>query len=144
MFEKIYYDDSQLEQLYKLIMSRLPDISKYKYCKSESSAGRDVWKSIDSLKVQGVTDDGYGRITIEENSKNKVVSIRHYREWGGALIENSNLITYDIEKEEITSHGICRRIDFEINRQSNICKWGASLRLWSAVVEKLTKVLPRN
>jgi len=143
-FSKPAINKSEVEELYKIIMSRLPkNLQDYKYCLEESSEKRKVWRSIQLVHVVdglGTHTDEYSRIFIENHGTFPEVRITHYRKKGfGEEIgwKDTSIISYNIDEHSIEAFDNCRPLEWGARNTASAYKWAASVAFWNEIVKML-------
>jgi len=148
-FEKPALDQGELEELFRILISRLPiDLNNYAYCTEESQEGKDVWRSLVPVQGPDVGGNGYGRIIVESTTSAPKVEIQSYRlrsEFTGeAGWHDSYIISYNHERGCIESQDTCHVLEYGGGFSSDTCRWTASEAFWAEIAKMLREHLDKQ
>lgn len=143
-FKTLPLDREDLEELYGVVMSRLPGLDSYLYSSKESYENKDVW-----ICTESGSNCPVGRIEIEGEGSKRNVVIDHVRAYGDSSVRDHHVIRYDdlsneiVAEDTVASHGdLAANLGIGGSTYDRRFTWPASVFFWEAMVELLKTRLP--
>jgi hypothetical protein len=144
-FSNPLIDQDELEKLYGIVMSRLPEIRDYSYCAEESTPETDIWRTNSAMRSPWGGDNClYGRIEITGSGQDASVKIDCYREKRDreAGWHDRHTIIYDSAQQSIMATDRCEVLEYAGRCTDRGHTWVASATFWIRIVEMLRSRLP--
>ncbi len=145
-FSKPAIDPEDVDELYGIIMSRLPgNIEEYVFDQGSSDAETAVWRHPQAAVVPMREEDAWSTVSISGAGPWQTVKIDYYRGGGQGNVagwHDLHVIDYHPEEEVIESFDRCTVLEWDGRTQDNTCRWPASAAFWAEIVKMLREKLP--
>jgi hypothetical protein len=144
-FQTPAIDPTEIEKLYKIVMSRLPtDLEDYSYCAEESTPERHVWRSKSAMHARGDPEVLHGRIVLTGCGVGTKVAVDAYRAQVGneARWHDFHNISYAESENSIVAEDQCLILEWDGNTRQSDHNWAASPAFWKGIVDLLYARLP--